>query len=72
VTSPDDINVVDPETWWGLANFWPGEWETGRPVTVIGVEMEQKWETPMGLKLFGPQHFRWDIEHVPIRQLVEK
>lgn len=71
VTSPDGINVVDPETGWGLANFWPGEWETGRPVTVIGVEIEQEWETPMGLKLFGPQHFRWDIEHVPIRQLVE-
>ncbi len=72
VTSPDCINVVDPETGWGLANFWPAEWETGRPVTVLGVEIEQEWETPMGLKIFGPQHFRWDIEHVPIRQLVEK
>ncbi len=72
VTSPDCINVVDPETGWGLANFWPAEWETGRPVTVLGVEIEQEWETPMGLKIFGPQHFRWDIEHVPIRELVEK
>jgi len=70
VTSPDCINVVDPETGWGLANFWPAEWETGRPVTVIGLEIEQEWETPMGLKIFGPQHFRWDIEHVPIRQLM--
>lgn len=72
VTSPDCINVVDPETGWGLANFWPAEWETGRPVAVIGLEIEQEWETPMGLKIFGPQHFRWDIEHVPIRQLMEK
>lgn len=72
VTSPDCINVVDPETGWGLANFWPAEWETGRPITVLGVEIEQEWETPMGLKIFGPQHFRWDIEHVPIRELVEK
>ena len=72
VTSPDCINVVDPESGWGLANFWPAEWETGRPVSVIGVEIEQEWETPMGLKIFGPQHFRWDIKHVPIRQLVEK
>ena len=72
VTSPDCINVVDPETGWGLANFWPAEWETGRNVAVIGVEIEQEWETPMGLKLFGPQHFRWDIDHVPIKQLVEK
>jgi len=72
VTSPDCINVVDPETGWGLANFWSAEWETGRPVAVIGVEIEQEWETSMGLKIFGPQHFRWDIEHVPIRQLMEK
>ena len=72
VTSPDCINVVDPEKGWGLANFWPAEWETGRPVAVLGVEIEQEWETPMGLKIFGPQHFRWDIEHVPIRELVEK
>ncbi len=72
VTSPDCINVVDPETGWGLANFWPAEWETGRPVTVLGVEIEQECETPMGLKIFGPQHFRWNIEHVSIRQLVEK
>lgn len=72
VTSPDCINVVDPETGWGLANFWSAEWETGRKVAVIGVEIEQVWETSMGLRLFGPQHFRWDIEHVPIRQLMEK
>jgi hypothetical protein len=72
VTSPDCINVVDPETGWGLANFWTSEWETGRKVVVIGVEIEQAWETPMGLKIFGPKHFRWDIEHVPIRKLMEK
>lgn len=72
VTSPDCINVIDPHTGWGLANFWPAEWETGREVAVIGVEIEQEWETSMGLKLFGPQHFRWDIEHVPIRKLMEK
>jgi len=68
ITSPDGINVVDPETGWGLANFWPGEWETGRPVVVIGVKAEDRWETPMGLKVFGPQHFRWDIEHLPIER----
>jgi DUF917 family protein len=68
VTSPDGINVVDPETGWGLANFWPTEWEPGRKVAVVGVKTEDRWETPMGLKLFGPQHFRWDIEHVPIEK----
>jgi YD repeat-containing protein len=72
VTSPDGINVVDPVTGWGLANFWPGEWEPGRPVVVTGVKAEEQWETPMGLKIFGPQHFRWDIEHVPLEKAYKK
>ena len=69
VTSPDGVNVIDPETGWGLANFWPAEWEPGRKVVVIGVKAEERWETPMGLKLFGPQHFRFDIPHVPLDQI---
>ena len=72
VTSPDGINVVDPETGWGLANFWPAEWEAGRKVAVVGVKAEDRWETPMGLKLFGPQHFRFDIPHIPIEQIYKR
>jgi len=72
VTSPDGINVVDVETGWGLANFWSAEWEQGRKVAVVGVKAEDRWETPMGLKIFGPQHFRWDIEHVPIDKAYKK
>jgi DUF917 family protein len=69
VTSPDGINVVDVETGWGLANFWPAEWEPGRRVAVVGVKAEERWETPMGLKLFGPSHFRFDIPHIPIDKI---
>ena len=72
VTSPDGVNVVDVETGWGLANFWSAEWEPGRKVAVIGVKAEDRWETPMGLKLFGPQHFRFDIPHVPIDKIYKK
>jgi len=72
VTSPDGINVVDVETGWGLANFWPAEWEAGRKVAVVGVKAEDRWETPMGLKLFGPSHFRSDIQHVPLDKAYKK
>jgi hypothetical protein len=72
VTSPDGINVVDPKTGWGLGNFWPGEWEPGRPVAIIGVKNDERWEKPMGLKIFGPQHFFFDIKHVPIDKLMKK
>jgi hypothetical protein len=72
VTSPDGVNIIDPKTGWGLGNFWPGEWEPGRPVTIIGVKNDKRWETPMGLKLFGPQHFFFDIEHIPIDKLMKR
>jgi DUF917 family protein len=72
VTSPDGVNVIDPVTGWGLANFWPAEWEVGRPVVVVGVKTEDRWESPMGLKLFGPQHFRFDVPHVPIDKAYKK
>jgi len=71
VTSPDGVNFVDTETGWGLANFWPGEWEAGREVAVIGVKNDERWETPMGLKIFGPQHFFFDIQHIPIEELLK-
>ena len=72
VTSPDGVNVVDVETGWGLANFWPAEWEAGRKVAVIGVKAEDRWETPMGLKIWGPQHFRSDITHIPLDKVFKK
>jgi len=72
VTSPDGINVIDAKTGWGLANFWPGEWEAGREVVIIGVRNDERWETPMGIKIFGPPHFFFDIEHVPIDKLLKK
>jgi hypothetical protein len=72
VTSPDGVNVIDVDRGWGLANFWPAEWEPGRKVAVVGVKAEDRWETPMGMKIFGPQHFRWDINHVPINKVFKK
>ncbi len=38
------------------------------PARARGVKAEDRWETPMGLKVFGPQHFGWDIEHVPLER----
>lgn len=72
VTSPDGVNVVDVETGWGLQNFWPSEWEAGRKVAVIGVKADDRWETPMGLKLWGPQHFRTDITYTPLPKVFKK
>jgi len=71
ITSPDGINVIDPETGWGLANFWPAEWEHGRKVVVVGVKSEDIWRTEKGLKLLGPKHFDFDIPYKPIEEIVK-
>ena len=71
ITSPDGINVLDPETGWGLANFWPAEWEHGRKVVVVGVRAEDIWRTEKGLKLLGPKHFDFDIPYKPIEEIVK-
>ena len=70
ITSPDGLNVIDPETGWGLANFWPAEWEHGRKVVVVGVRAEDIWRTEKGLKLLGPKHFDVDIAYKPIEKVL--
>ena len=71
ITSPDGINIIDPETGWGLANFWPAEWEYGRKVVVVGVKAEDIWRTEKGLRLLGPKHFDFDIPYKPIEEIVK-
>ncbi|MBA7485805.1 hypothetical protein ES707_21356 [subsurface metagenome] len=71
ITSPDGINIIDPETGWGLANFWPAEWEYGRKVVVVGVRAEDIWRTERGLKLLGPKHFDFDIPYRPIEEIIK-
>jgi len=71
ITSPDGLNVIDPETGWGLANFWTSEWEHGRKVAVVGVRAEDIWRTEKGLKLLGPKHFDFDIPYKPIEKIIK-
>jgi len=71
ITSPDGLNVIDPETGWGLANSWPAEWEHGRKVVVVGVRSDDIWRTEKGLKLLGPKHFDFDIPYRPIEEIIK-
>ena len=70
ITSPDGINVIDPETGWGLSNYWLAEWEYGKRVAVVGVRAEDVWRTEKGLKLLGPKHFDFDVPYRPIEKAV--
>jgi len=40
-------------------------------VSVIGVRAESIWRTAKGIKLFGPRHFGFDFDYVPIEKCLK-
>jgi DUF917 family protein len=71
VTCPDLICIVDAETASGLSN-WKEDFTKGRKVVVAGVPAHPIWRTEKGLKLFGPNHFGYNITYTPIEEIVQK
>jgi len=65
VTVPDLITVVDSRT--GEAVINPN-YEVGMPVAVIGSRAEEIWRTQKGLEIFGPSHFGYNVDYVPIER----
>jgi uncharacterized protein len=67
-TTPDLVVVVESDT--------------GRPVTtedlrygyrvgVVGVPCDSRWRTPAGLELVGPRYFGFDLDYVPVEELID-
>ncbi|RLI34051.1 hypothetical protein DRO56_00195 [Candidatus Bathyarchaeota archaeon] len=67
---PDLICIVDSETCDGLSNFRESGAYNGRRVTVFGVKAHERWRTPRGIEVFGPKHFGFDIEYIPLEELL--
>ncbi|WP_313692435.1 DUF917 domain-containing protein [Halorarum halobium] len=63
---PDLITVLDSET--GDPVTTEGL-RYGQRVTVIGMECSEKWRTPAGLELVGPEYFEYDIDYEPIEHI---
>ena len=67
VTVPDLIAILDVDT---------GEPITteairyGFRVAVIGMPCDSKWRVPQGIELVGPRYFGYDVDYVPIEQLM--
>lgn len=66
-TCPDLISVIDIETADGIVN--PG-YETGQAVAVLGFKSDPIWRGEAGLKVFSPRYFGYDLDYVPIEELV--
>ena len=69
VTCPDLICIVDSETCEGMSNF-RGVKRDGKTITVFGIEAIDSWKTQRGIDIFGPRHFGFDQNYVPMEDLV--
>lgn len=68
VMPPDLICLID-ENGYGITN---SEVRVGMKVNVIGARAPEIWRTPRGIELFGPRHFGFDYDYVPIEKLLKE
>ena len=69
VTCPDLICVIDVKTGRGLSNWVDLKDNLGKEVAVVGVASADIWRRPRGIEIFGPKHFDFDIEYVPLERV---
>lgn len=66
-TCPDLISVVDLQTYDGVNN---PDFTIGQEVAVIGFKCDPLWRTEGGLAVFSPRYFGYDVDYVPIEDLI--
>jgi len=67
ICSPDLVSLVYQENGRGIYN---AELKVGDQVAVIGIKGVEAFRSEEGLELAGPRHFGFDIDYVPIEDLV--
>lgn len=65
-TSPDFIQNLNPKTGDAIKHAELGGYTLGEDVVMIGWPASNLWRTPRGIEVFGPRHFGFDIDYVPI------
>jgi len=70
-TCPDSICVLDASSGEGLST-WVADVAAykGRRVEVLGFKSDRLWRTEKGAELFGPRHFGYDFDYVPLEKIV--
>jgi DUF917 family protein len=65
VTSPDSMVIVDLATGEPALSF---DFSVGDEVAVVGRKAWEGFRTEEGLEVFGPRHFGFDLDYVPIEE----
>jgi DUF917 family protein len=69
VTSPDLVVIADRETGEGITNTLV---EVGQQVAVIGLKGLDAFRSQKGLGSAGPRYFGFDIDYVPIEEIIKR
>ncbi|MGX2947061.1 DUF917 domain-containing protein [Enterococcus alishanensis] len=67
--TPDLICMVDLET------LMPVTTETlkyGKRIRVIALPCHEKWQSAKGIELVGPRYFGYDLDYIPLKELVAR
>jgi DUF917 family protein len=67
--SPDFIQNVDPKTGDAMVAKQLGGYQVGEEVVIVGWPSSPLWRTPKGVEIFGPRHFGFNFDYVPIEEL---
>ncbi len=65
---PDLICIVDLET---STPITTEALKYGRRVLVLAIPCDPKWRTPKGIETVGPRYFGYDLDYVPIEELMK-
>jgi len=70
-TCPDSICVLDASSGGGLSAWVPDlNTQIRREVEALGFKADRLWRTDKGINLFGPKHFGYDVDYVPVEKAV--
>ncbi|GAB6154646.1 DUF917 domain-containing protein [Desulfosporosinus burensis] len=67
-TTPDLICMVNLET---CIPFTTEALKYGQRVLVLGIPCDSKFRTPKGIETVGPRYFKYDVDYIPIEELVK-
>jgi DUF917 family protein len=67
IVMPPDLIIFLDKNGFGVTNDKLSE---GMEVSVITTKAPEVWRSPRGLTFFGPKHFGFDYEYVPVEDLV--
>jgi DUF917 family protein len=69
VMPPDLICDLDPRTGDAISGVPLGGYALGLEVVMVGIPITPLWRTPEGIEVFGPRHFGFALDYVPIEEL---